>query len=378
MRILVINHTEMTDIGGINKLIRKSSEELVKKGHECIVLSINPGDLDDEEVINGVRVIRIKSPLSKYLYSFSLGVYRFLAENMEKINPDIIHVHHYRSLLSPEVMYFLRNKGYPFIFSPHYERLGHNRTGAKYLFNFYKKVTKKIFNWPVKIVNNSHFTSEILLEDFHVDPEKMVVIPPGVDFIRDLEKEVVYSEKKEILLLSVGVLQEKKGIQYLLEVLSLLKDLSQSSQLDKSFKLTIVGEGDYEPFLKSRARKLGVDDIIHWYRPLSDEELQKKYAEHDIFFLLSREESYGMVVAEALAMGTPCIVSNTTALKEFTDEPGCFGVDYPPDPKKVADLVSDLVKGTVKIGPFSDKIRTWNEISDDYVKIYRSLLAEGA
>ncbi|HEX7468587.1 MAG TPA: hypothetical protein VF324_08400, partial [Methanobacterium sp.] len=85
MRILIINHTEMTAIGGINKLIKRSSEELVKKGHECIVLSINPGSLADEEVIKGVRVIRIKSPLSKYLYSFSIEFYRFLAKNIEDI-----------------------------------------------------------------------------------------------------------------------------------------------------------------------------------------------------------------------------------------------------------------------------------------------------
>ena len=103
-------------------------------------------------------------------------------------------------------------------------------------------------------------------------------------------------------------------------------------------------------------------------------ELYEKFRDADIFLLLSRSENYGIVVAEALALGTPCIVANTTALSEFTKEPGCSGIDYPPDPKELAELIIKIHESDVKVGPFSNKIRTWDEVAKDYEKVYVEML----
>ena len=94
---------------------------------------------------------------------------------------------------------------------------------------------------------------------------------------------------------------------------------------------------------------------------------------HDIFIILSRTEGYGIVVAEALSRGTPTIVTNGTALEEFTKEKGCFGVDYPPRPGEVADLILRIHEDDVTVGPFSGKIRTWKEVAEDYERSYLSL-----
>ena len=94
------------------------------------------------------------------------------------------------------------------------------------------------------------------------------------------------------------------------------------------------------------------------------------YKKSDIFLLLSQSENYGIVVPEALTMGTPVIVTKRTALNEFLNEPGCFGVDYPPDPKEVANLILKIYKSDIKVGPFTKKIRTWNEVALDYEQLY--------
>lgn len=368
MRILTINHSEITHIGGVNKVIKRLSEELVKRGHECIVLSLNSGDLKDEEFINGVHVIRVKSTMAKYCYGLSFKFHKFLLKNLEKINPDIVHVHGSRTLLSPEVLYSLKGTKYPVIFTPHYERAGYNSLGGKYLFNFYKKVTKRMYNWPLKIIANTKYSKALVKEDLDVDSDKIIVIPNGVDKIKLNKKGNKY--QKGISLLSIGVLQEKKGLQYLIPALAELK------KIDLDATLTIVGEGDYKDHLKGLAKRLGVEDKIVWTSILNENEVYQKYVTHDIFFLLSREESYGIVVAEALGLGTPCIISNRTALKEFLKEPGCFGVDYPPNPKELADLIIKIYENDVQVGPFSKKIRTWDEIAKDYEKIYNDVLGD--
>jgi glycosyltransferase involved in cell wall biosynthesis len=90
----------------------------------------------------------------------------------------------------------------------------------------------------------------------------------------------------------------------------------------------------------------------------------------DLLVLLSNSEAYGIVVAEALALGTPCIVADSTALHEFVAEPGCFGVDYPPDSQKVARLITEVFESTAQVGPFSGKIRTWEAVGRAYERLY--------
>lgn len=369
MRVLSINCTDITQIGGVNSSIKKVAEELVKRGHECSVLSINPGSLPSEESINGVNVIRVKSPVSKHLYWFSPSMARFLSRNLGKsLNPDVVHIHEYRSLLTPEVAYLLRRKHLPFVSSPHYDRLGYNTFAGKHLMNWYKPFGSPTFNWAERIIANSEYTKGILLMDFNMRPEKIVVIPHGVDSLEPLGNKARKTGDFPISLLYVGVLTRKKCVHYIIQALGELKRHGTQAYL------TIVGEGDCEYELKKLAKALDVEDNISWCEPLFGEELHRKFMEADIFLLLSRDESFGTVVAEALAAGTPCIVTQTTALTEFLAEPGCFGVKYPPDANEVADLIIKIHDSEIKVGPFSDKIRTWDRVAVDYEELYEHVI----
>jgi len=369
MRILTINSTDITQIGGINYSIKKVAEELVKRGHECYVLNINPRNLPAEESINGVNVIRVRSPVSKHLYWFSPSMARFLRKNLGKsLKPDIVHIHEYRSLLTPEVAYLLRSRHLPFAFSPHYDRFGYNTFAGKYLMNFYKPFGSTVFNWAEKIIANSEYTKDILIMDFNIRPEKVKVIPHGVDSLKTPKDRTRKTEDSPVSLLYVGVLIRKKCVHYVIQTLSELKRHGRQA------RLTIIGEGKLEYELKKLANTLDVEDSISWCQPLFGEELRRKYAEADIFLLLSRDESYGLVVAETLAAGTPCIVTKTTALTEFLSEPGCFGVSYPPDPSEVADLIIKIHDNEITVGPFSRKIRTWDKVAIDYEKMYERVI----
>jgi glycogen synthase len=92
-----------------------------------------------------------------------------------------------------------------------------------------------------------------------------------------------------------------------------------------------------------------------------------------IFLLLSRSENYGIAVSEALSMSVPCIVAKTTPLREFLNEPGCFGKDYPPDPHAPAQSIPKVHSGNAKTGPLTDKIKTWDRIAQDYERTYNEV-----
>ena len=140
--------------------------------------------------------------------------------------------------------------------------------------------------------------------------------------------------------------------------------------------LTIIGDGPEKKRLQRLAEKLGTTDKIEWRSFLRRKEFINMIKKADVFLLLSESEAYGIIVAEALALGTPVIVTKRTALKEFLNEPGCFGVDYPPNPEEVAELILKIVDSDVKVGPFSKKIRTWDEVVEDYERVYLQLMGD--
>lgn len=369
MKILTVSSTEITDIGGVNYSIKRVAEELVKHGHECQVLNINPGNLPHEENINGINVIRIKSPISKHLYQFSPEMAQFLQRNLGgSLKPDIIHLHEYRRLLTPAVAYIVRNKHLPFIFSAHYSRQEYNTLAGKYLLDYYKPIGKKLFDWAEMIVIHSDYTKMVLMQDFNVQSNKIKIITPGVDYLMAQDRGVLKGKASSISLLYAGVLMEKKGVHHIILALKELKRRGREACL------TIVGKGDYEPKLRRLACKLGIEGDVFWHKPLPRHELHRKLMEADIVLLLSRAEAYGVMVTEALAAGTPCIVTKTTSLNEFLTEPGCFGIDYPPVPGELANLIVKIRDSETIVGPFSTRIRTWDRVADDYERIYEQVI----
>ena len=365
MKILSINQTDITQIGGVNFSIKRVSEELVRRGHECYVLSINPGNLPREENIDGVNIIRVKSPMSKHLYGLSFSMGRFLRRSLGKsLNPDIVHIHDYRTLLTLEAASILRCKRLPFVLSPHYAREEYNTLAGKYLIRYYKPLGIWSFKWAKMVVTNSDYSKNMLVTEFDIYPEKIQVIAHGVDNLETPKEKITRAKEAPISLIYAGVLIEKKGVHYIIQAVAELKRRGIKASL------VVIGEGDYKRELRELAENLQVEDCISWLSPLSRQELHRKFMEADMFLLPSRSESYGIVVAEALASRTPCIVSKRTALTEFLTEPGCFGIDYPPDPKELADLIVTIHDGEIKVGPFSHKIRTWDKVAADYEKLY--------
>lgn len=105
----------------------------------------------------------------------------------------------------------------------------------------------------------------------------------------------------------------KKGINFLIESIALLKnDL-------KDYVINIAGEGDenYINELKQLTIQLGIANYIHFIGGVYGEQKWKLFKEADLFILPTHSENFGIVVAEALACGTPVITTQGTPWKEL-------------------------------------------------------------
>ncbi|WP_228851084.1 glycosyltransferase family 4 protein [Aegicerativicinus sediminis] len=142
-----------------------------------------------------------------------------------------------------------------------------------------------------------------------INEKRISVIPPAIDsnYFKPLEARI---KNKTNQFLTVARLHWKKGLEYTLEALSLLKE----SGLDFQYK--IIGEGDQYERLVFAAYQLGLKDKIEFLGKCSKEEVRNYMAQADIYLQYSIQEGFCNAVLEAQAMELLCLVSNAEGLEE--------------------------------------------------------------
>lgn len=339
-------------IGGVETHVREVSERLVKIGFEVEVLStVQSKKLLKEEVINGVLVKRFSSWAPGEAYYISNDLKKYLNKNSGDY--DVVHAHSYHAL--PAFYAAVAKKQNKLLVTSHYHGSGH--TFFRSLLHIpYKHFGGRIFDRADKIICVSKYEKRLILENFDIDEEKIVVIPNGVvsQEFNGLRKKA----RRGRVLLSVGRLEKYKGFQYLIGVLP---------RLQNDTTLDIVGKGPYKESLVSLGRRLGVGNRVSFFQDMPRTELLQKYVDADVFLLLSEHEAYGMSVAEALSAGTPCIVANASALQEWVDDEACFGIDVPINLNQLGHLMLDVIGKTVK----KPKILDWNDVTERIGRLYQ-------
>jgi glycosyltransferase involved in cell wall biosynthesis len=195
----------------------------------------------------------------------------------------------------------------------------------------------------------------------------VVIVPHGVRDVIQSPSRKRLGEK--VRLLYVGYILNIKGVHNLLELTRYLVEENIFSEV----RLTIIGkvlDENYHAKMEKYAKDHGLSDLIEWRDAVSPDRLPQEYRSHDLFLLLSLGENFGIVAAEALAEGTPCVVSNNTALSEFAMEPGCFKLDVPLDLDQVNALFRELKSSEIVVGPFKKKVLRWDVVMERYLSLY--------
>lgn len=168
------------------------------------------------------------------------------------------------------------------------------------------------------VTSVSSYTKMQLESELHVSPRKIVMVYPcphhnGLSLsdeqiqknAADINSRYGIEDKK--ILLSVGRLVERKGVDYVLASLQyVVKQIP-------TLQYIIIGEGAYKTTLMKLAEKFGVQNNVQFLGAVSDEEVQKWYCRTDAFIMPSRElknrdvEGFGIVYVEANSFGKPVI-----------------------------------------------------------------------
>ena len=169
-----------------------------------------------------------------------------------------------------------------------------------------------------------------------MDSDKIRVHYTGVDLDRfeisdrQSAKDVLGFEGPVVL--CVGALIPRKGQDLLVQALPRLPGVT----------LLFAGQGQYRRALEKQAEELGVDRRIGFLGSVPHDRLPRIYAAADVMALPSSSEGLANAWVEALACGTPIVVSDVGGARELVDRPEA-GHIVERDPDAIATAIGDLL-----------------------------------
>lgn len=207
----------------------------------------------------------------------------------------------------------------------------------------YRYVVPKILHNAAAIIADSVYTKKDVETYYHINPQKIFPVYAGYDqnnfcskgFFND-EILARYGLKPKTYLLSVGNATPRKN---------LIKLIQSFYRICHRFPYNLVLAGsknDNEVLgLKNEIKRLGLDHrvVILDYVPYN--ELPLLYSAAVLVVYISLYEGFGLPILEAMACGTPVLVSNTTSIPEVAGQAGIL-VD-PSDEAAIADAIMKIV-----------------------------------
>ena len=221
------------------------------------------------------------------------------------------------------------------------------------------------------IIANSGYTKERLISKYNAPPEKIRVIYNGINA---KEFKVAREDGRKIVLY-LGRLTLHKGVDYFLEAAGKILNFMPNA------RFIVAGSGEQLPNLIEKAIELGIADKVIFTGWISDEEVKKLYALADVYVLPSISEPFGITILEALASGTPAIVSKNSGVREISNH--ILTVDFWDVDEMVNKVVGILkypaIKKEIVRNAYRDLEKlSWDRVAGETIKVYmEAILCNG-
>ncbi|MBD3188677.1 glycosyltransferase [Candidatus Bathyarchaeota archaeon] len=336
MNIDIYSTYYLPRLGGVENAILQLSNALVKLDHDVSIHTTRDlgyrrkNNLPSREALHGHVVYRypcIPLKLERLLMKKqSVPISLSLATSMAKINPDVINIHVPHQGVAEINAFFARMNPAPMILTIHNFEVYGSRL-EKLAYRLLGIATKMMVNRASSIIvsstlfKNRYFRGKLR--------SKIHPIHYGVDtkrFNMDKRPRGLHVDEKKILFVSVlDDAHKYKGLEWL------LKAIPHVDTTGINLKLKIIGSGALkEHYEKMVARSSMANDIAFLGR-VSDLELEKLYHESDLLVLpsISELEGFGLVALEAMASGTPVVVSDICGVSEVVKHLN-FGITVSP------------------------------------------------
>ena len=236
-----------------------------------------------------------------------------------------------------------------------------------------------------KFIAVSSLTKDIFLQEYNINPDKVAVINPGVDLndyaqhnkdsVRNTIRNELGINIADPVILFVSMNYEIKGLDDILFSLAKLKTRN------RKFKFIVVGKGNIKKYTKIAQDAQIISDVI-FTGPVNKEKIIKLYLASDLYIMLSKFDTFGNVVLEAMAAGLPVIISSNVGAKDLVQEgKNGFIISHTSDSDyiaaKIALLLDENIRRQLAEAAYKTADQnTWDDVTKKYAIIYENILAK--
>jgi glycosyltransferase involved in cell wall biosynthesis len=368
MRIVYFTETFLPKIDGIVVTLMHLLEYLEKKGHQSIMFAPK-GDVKTYASTQVVQKLSVTLPFYPEM-RIALPIAR-VSKEVEDFKPDIIHLVNPTSL-GLAGLRVARKFDIPVVASYHTDLPGFAR---RWRLGFLAGPIYGYYRWIHNRADLNLTPSEFTKEQLEAKGfERLAVWKGGVDIARfhpsnrskDWRKKLTGSQPNKPLVIFISRLSKEKRVDWLLPVVKEIPGI----------RLAIVGDGPDRDHLESIFKD--TPTVFTGY--LRGADLAAAYASGEVFAFTGAEETYGNVVAEAMASGLPVVAPKSGGVVDLVDH-GVTGYLYPPEDsrgllKYVEDLTGDLDKAKKmgKAGQKKAEQYAWEATLDPLLDLYTDVI----
>ncbi|MEY4173352.1 MAG: hypothetical protein RI900_517, partial [Actinomycetota bacterium] len=364
-------------VGGIATHVEGLATALARAGHEVVVISLAHPDEPAERVIDGVRVLRADTALpwlpEHNPVARTASANHQLAQCAARLDgwrPDVVHAHDWTVAWAADTLKALFSV--PMVATVHATERG--RHGGHVPMGVPGEINS--VEWWLtyqarEVIGCSGFMVREVIDGFDLPPDKVHLVPNGVDVAKWRTEPLVDGTVREPLVVAWGRIQYEKGFQVLASAMGSLRHRVPG------VRCVIAGRGSYLPELQTHLDMEGVGDLVHLAGFVPDDELRELLRRAACVVIPSLYEPFGIVALEGMAAGAPTVVARTGGLAEIVDGSGAGLLFEPGNPHDLADRVADVLHQPL----LADELRhnaaallqrtyTWDAIADATVSVY--------
>lgn len=301
MRVALACPYEWSRPGGVQNHIRSLACALIERGHEIVVLAPGPRSSHRDgggfDVVALGRTVPIPANGSVAPISLSPLLVARARSVLHDVAPDVVHAH--EPLIPSVSLAAVVASSVPVVGTFHasaHSSLGY-RIAAPVLARALEKIAvRTVVSDQARALVSRYFPGDYTLTFNGVDFDRFASAAPA-DF----------GDGPSILFL--GRLEKRKGLEVLIQAVARLADLRP--------RLLIAGTGPKERAMRKLAHRLNVDST--WLGQLDDDEVAGAFKAADVYCAPNLGgESFGIVLLESMAAGTPVVASSLEAFESVT------------------------------------------------------------
>ncbi len=284
--------------GGLERYVYEISELLSEDYNVVVVASGERFGEDSLEHVGNVKVHRLSYRIKVSNTPISLKWHKKIKKIIAHEKPDIVNI----NMPVPGIgdIAILASGNIPKIITYHSGTMAKKGLMANLcVFMYENTLLRYIIRRTNKIICSSDYIRYGFLNKYL---GKSVTITPGVDESRFLLNSSKKTEYPSILFVAgLGRGEQYKGLN------SLIKSIAEIRKTIPDIVLNVVGDGDMREDYEVKVEQLHLDDNIKFWGRLDGQKLAEKYQKNHMLVSASTNESFSMVILEAMSASLPVI-----------------------------------------------------------------------